>query len=84
MFDTRMPVTSPPLKNEITAVLASIARLPHLASVRSRFAPGAAVQVSADHHIAYRLVPFDASGDALPPLGAPGTESRPSGRPGTR
>ena len=60
-----MPVTSPPVKNEITAVLAGIARLPYVASVRSPFAAGAAVQVSADHHIAYRLVRFDADGDAL-------------------
>jgi hypothetical protein len=37
-----------------------------LASVHSPFAPGAAVQVSADRHIAYGLVRFDASGDALP------------------
>jgi putative drug exporter of the RND superfamily len=66
VFATRMPVTSPPVKNEIAAVLDGIARLPHVASVHSPFAPGAAVQVSADGHIAYGLVRFDASGDALP------------------
>src|SRR5215469_8277017 len=55
VFDTRMPVTSPAVQNEITAVLAGIARLPHVASARSPFAPGAAIEVSADRHIAYGL-----------------------------
>jgi len=66
VFHTRVPVTSPSARGEITTVLARIARLPHVASVRSPFAPGAAHQVSVDRHIAYGLVRFDASDDALP------------------
>jgi putative drug exporter of the RND superfamily len=66
VFHSHAPVTSPPAQAEITTVLASIARLPYVASVHSPFAPGGAVQVSAGSHIAYGLVRFGASGDALP------------------
>ena len=66
VFQTRAPVTSAAARDRITAALAGVARLPHVASVLSPFAPGAAGQVSRDGHIAYGLVRFDASGDALP------------------
>jgi len=66
VFQTRAPVTSAAARDRITAALAGVARLPHVASVLSPFAPGAADQVSRDGHIAYGVVRFNASGDALP------------------
>ncbi|HEY6315318.1 MAG TPA: MMPL family transporter [Streptosporangiaceae bacterium] len=66
VFRTTQPVTSAAVQDRITAVMTGLARLPRVASVLSPFAAGAAGQVSPDGHIAYGLVRFDASGDALP------------------
>jgi putative drug exporter of the RND superfamily len=65
VFQARGSVTSAADRDRIASTLAGIARLPHVASVLSPFAPGAAGQVSRDGHIAYGLVRFDASGDAI-------------------
>lgn len=66
VFQTRAPVTSAAVQARITRTLSELAGLPHVASVRSPFAPGGAHQVSGDGHVAYGVVQFDASGDALP------------------
>jgi RND superfamily putative drug exporter len=72
VFRTSAPVTSPAQAGKVTAVLARIAGLPFVASVRSPFASGIADQalrtgqVSPGKQIAYGLVRFSASGDALP------------------
>src|SRR6266516_2224735 len=64
VFATRAPVTSAAVRQRIAAVLTPIARLPHVAAVRG---PAAATGgISPDGHIAYALVRFDASGDAIP------------------
>jgi RND superfamily putative drug exporter len=65
VFQARGSVTSAADRDRIARTLAGIARLPQVASVLSPFAPGAAGQVSGDGHIAYGLVRFDASGDAI-------------------
>src|SRR6516165_7680991 len=62
----RAPVTSPGVRGRITRALGGMAGLPGVASVLSPFAPGAASQVSADGHIAYGVVRFDGTGDAIP------------------
>jgi putative drug exporter of the RND superfamily len=66
VFQTREPVTSAVARERITDALAGVNRLPRVAAVLSPFGPGAVGQVSRDGHIAYGLVRFDASGDALP------------------
>ena len=66
VFRTSGPVTSAAARDRITRTLAGLARLPRVASVLGPFAAGAAGQVSPDGHIAYGLVRFDASGDAIP------------------
>ena len=66
VFQTGAPVTSAAVETQISHTLAGLAPLPHVASVRSPFGPGGAHQVSADGHIAYGVVQFDASGDAVP------------------
>ena len=64
VFATRAPVTSGAVRQRIAAVLTPIARLPHVAAVHG---PTAATGlISPDGHIAYALVRFDASGDAIP------------------
>ena len=66
VFQTAGPVTSAAARNRITGTLGGLARLPRVTSVLSPFAAGGTAQVSPDGHIAYGLVRFDASGDALP------------------
>ena len=72
VFRTSAPVTSPAEEGKITTVLTRIAALPYVTSVRSPLAAGAAGlagtagQISPDGHIAYAVVRFGASGDALP------------------
>jgi putative drug exporter of the RND superfamily len=66
VFQTSAAVTSPAARDRITGTLAGLARLPRVTSVLSPFAAGGAAQLSPDGHIAYGLVRFDASGDALP------------------
>ena len=66
VFQARGPVTAAATQARVNAALAGLARLPHVASVLSPFAAGGAGQVSRDGHIAYGVVRFDASGDAIP------------------
>jgi RND superfamily putative drug exporter len=66
VFQTRSPVTSAAERARISRTLAGLAALPHVAFVRSPFSSGGAGQVSADRRLAYGIVQFDRSGDALP------------------
>ncbi len=66
VFRTRVPVTSAAAEAWISRTLGSLAGLPQVASVRSPFAPGVTGQVSRDGHIAYGVVQFDGTGDAIP------------------
>jgi putative drug exporter of the RND superfamily len=66
VFQTGGPVTSAAARDRITGTLDGLARLAHVTSVVSPFAAGGAAQLSADGHVAYGVVRFDASGDALP------------------
>jgi uncharacterized membrane protein YdfJ with MMPL/SSD domain len=66
VFQVQAPVTSAAVRDRITSTLDGLARLPGVTTVLSPFAAGDAAQVSSDGHIAYGLVRFDASGDALP------------------
>jgi RND superfamily putative drug exporter len=66
VFQTAGAVTAPAARDRITSTLGGLARLPRVTSALSPFAAGGAAQLSPDGHIAYGLVRFDASGDALP------------------
>jgi RND superfamily putative drug exporter len=66
VFQTAGPVTGAATRDRITGTLAGLAGLPGVASVLSPFAAGGAHQVSPDGHIAYGLIRFDGSGDAIP------------------
>jgi RND superfamily putative drug exporter len=71
VFQTAGPVTADAARDRVTGTLAGLARLPRVESVVSPFAggpfaAGAAGQVSPDGHIAYGLVRFHGSGDAIP------------------
>ena len=71
VFQTTGPVTATAARDRITGTLAGLARLPEVASVVSPFAggpfaAGGGHQVSPDGHIAYGVVRFDGSGDAIP------------------
>ena len=66
VFQTAGAVTAPRARARVTGTLGGLARLPRVTSVLSPFAAGGAAQLSPDGHIAYGLVRFDASGDALP------------------
>jgi RND superfamily putative drug exporter len=66
IFQTRAPVTSAADSARITRTLAGLAGLPHVAAVHGPFGPGAVHQVSADGHVAYGVVQFDGTGDAIP------------------
>jgi RND superfamily putative drug exporter len=66
VFATRAPVTSAADRARINQTLAGLAGLPHVAFVRGPFSGGATHQVSPDGHLAYGVVQFDRSGDALP------------------
>ena len=66
VFQTDRTVSSPAARDRITGTLGVLARLPRVTSVLSPFVTGGAAQISPDGHIAYGLVRFDASGDALP------------------
>jgi RND superfamily putative drug exporter len=65
VFQTTAPVTAAAARDRITGTLAGLTRLPQVASVISPFAAGGAHQVSPDGHIAYGLVRFQGSGDAI-------------------
>jgi putative drug exporter of the RND superfamily len=66
VFGVRAPVTSAAARDRITSTLDGLARLPRVTAVVSPFAAAGGAQISPDGHIAYGLVRFDASGDALP------------------
>ena len=71
VFQTTGPVSAAAAQDRITGTLAGLAGLPGVASVLSPFAggpfaAGAAHQVSPDGHIAYGVIRFDGSGDAIP------------------
>lgn len=71
VFQTTGPVSAAAARDRITGTLAGLAGLPGVASVLSPFAggpfaAGAAHQVSPDGHIAYGVIRFDGSGDAIP------------------
>jgi RND superfamily putative drug exporter len=66
VFHTTAPVTSPANEVAIAKTIAAIQGLPHVASVRGPFDPGAAAQVSRDGHIAYAVIQFDQTTNNLP------------------
>lgn len=66
VFETHAPVNSPASQARIGRTLTGLAGLPHVVSVQSPFGPGAAHQVSSEGHVAYAVVRFDGTGDAVP------------------
>ena len=66
VFATAAPVTSAANRARIDRTLAGLAGLPHVASVHGPFSAGAAHLVSPEGHLAFGVVQFDRSGDALP------------------
>ena len=66
VFRTQDPVRSPSDRVLITQTLDALRTLPHVSSVSSPFGPGGADQVSPDGHIAYGVVQFDGTPDAIP------------------
>ena len=66
VFQTRAPVTSASVRSQIIRTLGGLAGLPHVVSVLSPFGPGGANQISPDGHIAYGVLRFDGTGDAIP------------------
>jgi RND superfamily putative drug exporter len=65
VFQTRVPATSATGRARISRTLRGLAALPYVESVRSPFGGGGG-RVSTDGHLAYGLVRFGRSGDALP------------------
>ena len=59
-------ITEPGVKSEMTAMLGKVEKLPHIGSVASPYAPGAAAQISKDGRIAYATVTFDELANELP------------------
>jgi RND superfamily putative drug exporter len=51
-------VTDPALQSKVAAMLATVARLPSIGSVRSPYTASGASQISADKHTAYAAVTF--------------------------
>src|SRR6516164_2379630 len=66
VFRARAPVASAAVRSRIIATLGGLAGLPHVVTVLSPFGPGGASQLSAGGHIAYGVVRFDRTGDAIP------------------
>ncbi len=60
-------VTDPETKAAATAMLAKVARVPHVAAVTSPFTPAGAAQVSRDETIAYATVAWDTGSEPVPP-----------------
>ena len=56
----------PAVKADAEQMLAKVAKLPHVSSVASPYAPGAAAQVSKDGTIGFATVSFDEQTQALP------------------
>jgi RND superfamily putative drug exporter len=59
-------VTDPAVRARMTAMLARVARLPHVGTVASPFAPVNRGQVSRDGTVAYATITFDALANELP------------------
>jgi putative drug exporter of the RND superfamily len=66
VFRTQDPIGSPPDRALVNQTLDALRAVPHVSSVSSPFGPGGAHQVSADGHIAYGVVQFDGTLDAIP------------------
>jgi RND superfamily putative drug exporter len=62
-------VTDPAVRARVTAMLADVARLPHVGAVASPFAPGASGQISRSGNVAYATVTFDEQANDLPVSG---------------
>ncbi|HTW09487.1 MAG TPA: MMPL family transporter, partial [Acidimicrobiales bacterium] len=60
------PVTSPPVRSAVEAMLAKVGRLPRVVSVTSPYGPHGARQVSRDGKVAFATVNFDAQAQDLP------------------
>jgi RND superfamily putative drug exporter len=69
VFHTTDPVISPANQAAIARTIAAVQGLPHVASVRGPFDPGAAAQISRDGHIAYAVIQFDQTTNNLPKTG---------------
>jgi len=84
VFATADPVDSPSIHAAIAQDLAGLQGLAHVAVIRSPFDPGAANQISGDHHIAYATVQFDQTTDNLakPSIQAVVDQARRGARPG--
>jgi RND superfamily putative drug exporter len=65
VFHTAGSVDSPSTRAVIDQVVRSVRGLPHVTDVRAPFDPGVRGQVSADGHIAYAQVQFDAQAQDL-------------------
>jgi putative drug exporter of the RND superfamily len=59
-------IGEPAVKSDVTAMLKEVEGLPHVGSVVSPYAPGAADQISKDGRIAYATVTFDEQANDLP------------------
>jgi RND superfamily putative drug exporter len=53
------PVTDPAVQAQVNAMLAKVARVPHVTSVASPFGPEGSAQISADHRTGFATVTFD-------------------------
>ncbi len=59
-------ITDPSVKSDVSAMLEKVEGLPHVGSVASPYASGAAGQISKDGRIAYATVTFDELANELP------------------
>ena len=59
-------VTDPAVKARVDAMLAEVAKQPHVGTVTSPFAPGASGQISSNGKVAYATVTFDQQANDLP------------------
>ncbi len=59
-------VTDPAVKARVDAMLAEVAKQPHVGTVTSPFAPGASGQISSNGKVAYATVTFDEQANDLP------------------
>lgn len=63
-------VTSPPVREAVSAMLARVARVPHVTRVLSPYRPGAASQISRDRRVAFALITFDLPFEKISPVTA--------------
>ncbi len=59
-------VTDPAVKARVSAMLARVARLPHVGNVTSPYTPAGARQISRSGNVAYATVTFDELANAVP------------------